>query len=113
MTFRLQPSPTTGVAALVLLLSSCNLAPKYARPAAPNPSAFKESAGTAPGENIGWRMAQPKDDAILAKWWELYGDTALDELEEKVLVSNQTLAADEAAFRQAQVLVVEARSALF
>ena len=58
-------------------------------------------------------MAQPNDDAIRTKWWELYGDAALDELEEKVLVSNQTLAADEAAFRQAQALVVEARSALF
>jgi len=93
--------------AAILLLSSCNLAPKYSRPSAPVPAGFKE------GPPVVWKKAQPRDAAIRPKWWELYGDPTLNGLEEQVQVSNQTIAADEAAYREARALVAEARSALF
>jgi len=88
-----------------LALCACNPAPKYARPPAPTPVAYKESAG--------WKLAQPGDDKIRAKWWEIYNDPELSSLEEQVAVSNQTLKAAEANFRAARALVVSARSALY
>ena len=58
-------------------------------------------------------MAQPKDDALRGKWWEIFGDPQLNALEEKVNVSNQNIAAAAASFFAARALVKEARSQLF
>jgi NodT family efflux transporter outer membrane factor (OMF) lipoprotein len=58
-------------------------------------------------------VAQPKDDALHGKWWEIFGDPQLNALEEKVNVSNQTIAAAMANFLAARALVKEARSQLF
>ena len=58
-------------------------------------------------------MAQPKDDALHGKWWEIFGDPQLNALEEKVNVSNQNIAAATANFFAARALVKEARSQLF
>ncbi|MBV8593316.1 MAG: efflux transporter outer membrane subunit, partial [Caulobacteraceae bacterium] len=46
-------------------------------------------------------------------WWTVFGDPTLNELEARVLVSNPTLAAAEAAYRQATAIVREDRAALF
>jgi NodT family efflux transporter outer membrane factor (OMF) lipoprotein len=46
-------------------------------------------------------------------WWTLYGDNVLDDLEDQVEVSNQSLKAAEANYRQATALVDEARGQLF
>ena len=43
-------------------------------------------------------MAQPKDDALRGKWWEIFDDPQLNALEEKVNVSNQNIAAAAASF---------------
>ena len=58
-------------------------------------------------------MAQPKDDALRGKWWEIFNDPQLNALEEKVNVSNQNIAAAAASFFAARALVKEARSQLF
>ncbi len=58
-------------------------------------------------------MAQPKDDALRGKWWEVFNDSQLNALEEKVNVSNQNIAAAAASFLAARALVKEARSQLF
>jgi NodT family efflux transporter outer membrane factor (OMF) lipoprotein len=58
-------------------------------------------------------VAQPKDDALRGKWWEIFGDSQLNALEEKVNVSNQNIAAATASFFAARALVKEARSQLF
>ena len=55
-------------------------------------------------------MAQPSDAAIPGKWWESFGDPDLNALEEKVNVSNQTVAAAAANFLAARALVKQARS---
>jgi NodT family efflux transporter outer membrane factor (OMF) lipoprotein len=101
------------LAAATALLASCNLAPHYSRPSAPAPAAFKEAGPDAAGDRVAWEQAHPRDSADRAKWWMAYGDQLLDQLEDQVQVSNQTLKADEAAFREARALVVEARAALF
>jgi NodT family efflux transporter outer membrane factor (OMF) lipoprotein len=90
-----------------LVSTGCLRVPAYRRPAAPVPQAFKEP----PPE--GWKEAQPNDGQIRGKWWEIFGDPALNELEEQVSISNQNVLQAEALFREAQAAVRVARSALF
>jgi NodT family efflux transporter outer membrane factor (OMF) lipoprotein len=98
---------------LLGLLGGCNLAPHYDRPSSPAPAAFKEAPPTTPETQAAWERAQPRDASDRAKWWLIYQDETLNQLEDQVQASNQTLKADEAAFREARALVVEARAALF
>lgn len=100
-------------AVAIILLSSCNPAPKYAKPPVAAPPAFKEAAPQDFKEGTGWKIAQPGDDKIRGKWWEMYNDPVLNSLEEQVEISNQTVIQAEANFRAARSLVVQARSALF
>lgn len=102
-----------SIVTLCALFSACNPGPKYARPPAQTPSAFKEALPKDYKEGEGWKIAQPGDDKIRSKWWEVYGDPQLNVLEEQVQVSNQSIAASEANFRAARALVVSARSALY
>jgi NodT family efflux transporter outer membrane factor (OMF) lipoprotein len=101
------------LAAGPVLLTSCNLAPKYARPAVAMPAAFKEAAPALGPDNPGWKPARPGDDSLRPSWWEEYADPALNALEEQVRISNQNILAAEANYRAARALVVSARSALF
>jgi NodT family efflux transporter outer membrane factor (OMF) lipoprotein len=105
--------PAGSVAVLVLALCACNPAPKYARPPVNAPQAFKESAPAQFKEGPGWKVAQPGDDKIRGKWWEVYNDPVLNSLEEQVQISNQSVIQAEANFRAARALVVSARSSLF
>jgi NodT family efflux transporter outer membrane factor (OMF) lipoprotein len=89
----------------IILLSACAVGPDYVRPQTTMPATFKENAN--------WKQATPKDATIRGKWWEAFGDTELNKLEEQVDSSNQTIKAAEAQFRQARALVAEARAAYF
>ena len=60
-----------------------------------------------------WEVAQPKDDAIRGKWWEIYHDPQLNALEDQVNISNQNVAQAEALFREAAAEVKVARAAFF
>jgi outer membrane protein TolC len=56
-------------------------------------------------EGDGWKVAQPDDDLIRGKWWELYGDAMLNQIEEQVDSSNQDLKIAEANLRQARAAI--------
>ncbi len=104
---RPQPVQKAVSAALLpmLLLSACSLAPHYRRPVtAAIPASFREAPG--------WRVAVPSDAVARGEWWTLFNDPVLDQLQRKVLVSNQNLAAAKAAYDQARALVREQRAAL-
>jgi NodT family efflux transporter outer membrane factor (OMF) lipoprotein len=103
-------SVVVPTSAAVLLLSGCMVGPKYVRPSAPSSSSFKETAQWQPA--VGWKVAKPNDAALRDKWWELYGDSKLNELEEQVDSSNQTLKIAEANFSQARAAIRFNRSAL-
>ena len=60
-----------------------------------------------------WKPAQPADQELRGKWWEIFGDPELDTLEDQVTVSNQDLKAAEARFRQARAMVGFNRAAEF
>jgi NodT family efflux transporter outer membrane factor (OMF) lipoprotein len=100
-------TPAAAVRLLLLCgtLEGCMVGPNYHRPAAPTPVAYKEVAG--------WAPAQPSDAADRKDWWTVFNDPVLNGLEARVEVSNQTLAAAEAAYRAATALVKEDRAALF
>jgi NodT family efflux transporter outer membrane factor (OMF) lipoprotein len=100
-------------AAFWALLSACNPAPKYTRPTLPAPPAYKEASPDQFKEVPGWKIAEPSDDKIRSKWWEMYNDPVLNGLEEQVQVSNQSIAQAEANFRAARAVVVQARANLY
>src|SRR5580698_11079339 len=91
------------VTAIGFLLSGCMVGPRYVRPAAPVTSNFEETQEWKEGD--GWKVAQPDDELIRGKWWELYGDAALNEIEDQVDSSNQDLKIAEANLRQARAAI--------
>ena len=91
--------------ALALAISGCAIGPNYSKPEAIVPAQWKEAGD--------WVVAQPRDAAPKGKWWEAFNDPVLDSLEEQVSVTNQSLAAAEARYRQARAAVASARSGLF
>ncbi len=105
---------TTLMAGTALLaVAGCNLAPHYKRPESDLPGQFKEAVPGDANETVGWKIAEPKDATLRGNWWELYQDPQLNALEERVAISNQTVAAAEANYRAAHALVAEARAAYF
>jgi NodT family efflux transporter outer membrane factor (OMF) lipoprotein len=102
------------LAAVVLLLAGgCNFAPHYEPPKSQKSEGYKEAVAGGDGAAQGWKIAEPQDAAIRNNWWEVYQDPKLDELEERVAISNQTIVAAEANYRAAHALVLEAQAALF
>jgi NodT family efflux transporter outer membrane factor (OMF) lipoprotein len=89
----------------IIQLTACMVGPDYVRPAADLPKAFKEVKG--------WKQAQPRDTVLPGKWWHLYNDSQLNDLEEQVFIGNQSIRQAEAQYRQAQHLVQSAQSAFF
>ena len=100
----------TGVlatAGLLLMANACMVGPRYQRPGAPASPAFKEELPA------GWKDAQPNDQALRGKWWQVYKDPKLDALEDQVSISNQNVLSAEAQFRAAKAAVRVARASLF
>ena len=92
-------------AAAVLEISGCTVGPKYKRPAAEVPTAYKELGN--------WKQAQPNDQNLGGNWWEMFQDPQLNALELQVNVSNQNLKAAEAQYTQARALVRYNRASYF
>lgn len=90
---------------LGLALAGCAVGPNYSRAPGPVPTEFKELKG--------WKLARPSDDLRHGDWWKVYRDRALNELLPQVEISNQTVAADAAAYEEAKALIREAQAALF
>jgi NodT family efflux transporter outer membrane factor (OMF) lipoprotein len=96
-----------------LLLAGCMVGPKYTKPAVPVAPSFSEQPPKSFTESAGWKQAQPADTTLRTDWWQLFGDAELDGLEGQINLSNQTLKAAEARFRQARALIQLNRSNLF
>lgn len=88
-----------------LLLTGCAVGPDYVKPKTETPEAFKETQG--------WKVAQPADTRLPTKWWELYNDPLLNDLEEQVNAANQTIAQAEAQYRQSRAAVRGAQAAYY
>jgi NodT family efflux transporter outer membrane factor (OMF) lipoprotein len=98
----------TSAIALVVAgaLESCApVGPDFERPAAIVSTQFKEITG--------WKIASPRANESKGDWWIVFNDPELDRLESAVAVSNQTVRADEANYREALALINEARAGLY
>jgi len=93
------------LALAVLQFSGCSVGPKYHRPAAEIPPAYKEAGN--------WKQAEPNEQNLGGNWWEMFQDPQLNALELQVNVSNQTLKAAEAQYTQARALLRYNRAAYF
>jgi NodT family efflux transporter outer membrane factor (OMF) lipoprotein len=89
----------------VLLLGGCMVGPDYMKPSAPLTPTYKEADG--------WKVAEPSDHLPRGRWWVIYGDPELDQLEEEVATANQNLKIAEARLREARAMVLFNRAALF
>ena len=115
-TARAGRAPLAALLAAALALfsgSACTVGPKYQKPAVETPAAYKELTPQDYSQTEGWKAAQPSDDALHGKWWEIFNDPDLNALEEQVNVSNQNVAAATSAFLAARALVRQARSQYF
>jgi NodT family efflux transporter outer membrane factor (OMF) lipoprotein len=93
-----------GLSAIAVLhIGGCAVGPKYNRPTAEVPSAYKEVGN--------WKQAQPNDQNLGGNWWELFQDPQLNALEAQVNVSNQNLKVAEAQYTQARAVLRYNRAA--
>ena len=105
--------------ALVALGGCKPVGPNYSRPAYTAPPAYKETGAstvvTPPPNPAGgsWQTANPSDGMLKGKWWEIYQDPQLNQLEERIATYNQGLHQALETYLAAQDQVKSARSALF
>ncbi len=98
------PARILSLLPAVLTLAACAVGPTYHRPSVVSTPVYKE--------NQGWKPATPREIPADQPWWSIYSDPVLDGLERQVQVSNETLKASEAAYREAQAVVSEERGTL-
>jgi len=109
----------TGIIALMLILlfialTGCVVGPKYVRPSAATPERYKElPPASSQGGAEQWQPANPADQASRGNWWEIFGDSELNGLEEQIATSNQTLKVYEARFREARAAIRFNRASQF
>ena len=129
--------------AIMLLTAGCHVGPKYQRPPAlaqaPTPAAYMESPAALPAASPSsktqpsqalspkpeasstpqpaaageWKVANPQDAMLHGKWWEIYNDSELNALEDKLNIDNQTIKQYFENFMQARAIVGEVHSQLF
>ena len=102
---RLSLTPLNLVLAAFALAGCAAVGPNFERPAAIVSPQFKEIKG--------WKIATPRESEPKGAWWSVFRDPELDQLMPDVVVSNQTVKADEFNYREALALINEARAGLF
>ncbi len=102
---RLARAIVASALAATALVGCAPVGPNFLKPAAIVSPEFKEIKG--------WKVATPRASEPKGDWWAVFHDPELSRLEAAVAISNQTLKADEANYRQALALINEARAGLF
>jgi NodT family efflux transporter outer membrane factor (OMF) lipoprotein len=105
MTRTLRNFALIAATAPAALLAACTVGPNYVRPSVTTPPHFKEAEG--------WIKAEPADATPRGDWWTLLNDPVLNDLEKKVVINNQNIAEEEAAYREAHAVVAADRAQLF
>jgi NodT family efflux transporter outer membrane factor (OMF) lipoprotein len=86
----------------VVLASACALGPNYHRPELKTAADYKEAGD--------WKPSEPADALARGDWWKIFNDPVLNDLEDKVNISNENIKAAAANFEQARALVRQARA---
>jgi len=115
----LRGAPFFAASVALVVLAGCKpVGPNYNRPGYTAPPAYKETGAAAvvPPPNPadgGWQPASPSDGMLRGKWWEIYQDPQLNQLEERIETYNQGLRQALETYLAARDQVTVARSALF
>ncbi|RRA49043.1 efflux transporter outer membrane subunit [Acidipila sp. EB88] len=104
---------TLAITALLLSLQACTVGPRYVAPTTQAPPAFKETAPQQSSDGTTWVPATPQDATLRGKWWELYHEPELNDLEERLNSANQNIAQAFQNFMAARAQVKQARAAYF
>ena len=75
-----------------LMITGCTVGPRYLRPAATTAPAFKEVEPQVSSDGTTWEIARPNDNPLPEQWWKIFHEPELDDLEEKLNSSNQSIA---------------------
>ncbi len=104
----------------LLLLSACKpVGPNYNHPGYSAPPAYKETGATTvvvppPNPQGGaWQPANPSDGMLKGKWWEIYQDPQLNQLEERIDTTNVQLRRQMELYLAAEAQVRAARANLY
>ncbi len=99
--FALHPArrfaPFAALLALGLATGCKPVGPNYSRPGYDTPPIYKETGAASvvvPPPNPaggGWQTASPSDGMLRGKWWEIYQDPQLNQLEDRVATNNPGL----------------------
>ena len=100
----MRQSKPLAALAVAGLLAGCSMAPAYQTPAVPTAASYKEVPG--------WQAA---GSAVTApgSWWQAFGDTTLNALEDQMERGNPSLAAAAARYAQARAQARVAEADLF
>jgi len=120
------PSPRSARAGLacawlaLIVVSGCKpVGPNYNRPGYTAPPAYKETGATTaivpPPKPQGgaWQAANPSDGMLKGKWWEIYQDPQLNQLEERIDTNNVQLRQQMELYLAAEDQVRAVRANLF
>ncbi len=108
-----------ALAALLALAGCKPVGPNYNRPGYQAPPAYKETGATTvsvpPPNPAGgaWQPAAPSDGMVRGKWWEIFGDPRLNQLEERIATDNQSLRSAVETYLAARDQIAAARSAFY
>jgi NodT family efflux transporter outer membrane factor (OMF) lipoprotein len=115
---RYVPMLAAGLA--VGLMAGCKpVGPDYSRPNYQAPALYKEAGATAvvvpPPDPAGggWHPATPSDGMLRGKWWEIYNDPQLNQLEDRIAENNPSLRQAMERYLAARDQVRAARASLF
>lgn len=90
--------------ALMASVAGCSFAPPYHPPAPPPVTAFKEAGP--------WMVASPADPATRGRWWSVFADPTLDDLETRLDRDNPTLAGALGRYDEARAYLAEAKGGM-
>lgn len=102
--------------AAVVVLAGCKpVGPNYQKPGFNAPAAYEElgaSSVVPPPNPAGgqWTPANPSDGMLKGKWWEIYQDPRLNQLEERIATTNVQLKEAVETYQAARDVVAEARA---
>ena len=87
-----------AVLAVSMLFAGCKpVGPNYTKPVYQAPATYKETGAqtvVVPPPNPaggGWQPATPSDGMLRGKWWEIYHDPQLNQLEDRIADNNPSL----------------------
>jgi NodT family efflux transporter outer membrane factor (OMF) lipoprotein len=73
-------------AAVLMAIAGCATPPKDQKPQMLAPAAYKEAT---PSED--WKPANPQDAMLRGKWWEIYNEPELNQLEDQLNIDDQNI----------------------